>query len=289
MFSKKTKDIKILVAIDDDTKASLFIPKLETKGYKVVKFNSFDQVLAIHSKNQNEIIMLTPFGLKGEDIPFYVRQLKRKNPKSIIIIYEGDKFLFIFRRERENDLPLDEFFKDKLESLFDIEFVDYYIWSEFHPIQAPLRAFLHNIKAYYLPELLNKIKNRKPVAKTYMDKFNQIEGMKQFQKYYEVMNKNGTTEDVHPKGFGRFGFDVTNPIPSNNVFGSLAYLKRLRDKDGNPIKYNRLGSTGADNIEHPIDKYKITDLNDSDLGIIYISPYQKTISRKAPEGFLMSQ
>jgi len=289
MSSTKSKGIKILIAINDTAIESLFIPKLEAIGYSVVKITSFQDVLRLHTTNRREIIMLTPFGLKNADFHFYVKQIKRGNPNAIIIIYKGDYFYLIEKEEREADLN-SGYSKHLLNSPFDVEFVDYTIWSSIHPIQASLQFFMKNIKGYYLPKLLDKFKKRKPKKKpkTFMEKFEQIDGMKQLRDYYAVMNKNGTTEDVHPKGIGRFGYDVTNPIPTNNVFGSQAYLNRLRDKNGNHIAYERLGSTSAENIENPIDRYKITDSNGSDLGIIYISPYQQTISRKAPDGFLMS-
>jgi len=129
----------------------------------------------------------------------------------------------------------------------------------------------------------------KPTKRTYLDEFNSIvdknPGLKLQRDYFSAMSKDGTTEDEIPNGIGRFGFDVTNPIPTNNIFGSYAYLGRLRDKNGNQITYNRLGSTSAENVKNPIDEYEILDSKGKVLGIIYISPYQKNISKKAPEGF----
>lgn len=288
MSSVKLKRIKLLIAINDAVIEALFIPKLEAKGYTVIKVNSFKEVLELHTDNNREIVMLTPYGLNNEEIPFYIKQLKKKNPNSIIIIYKGDYFYFIYREDKEDDDY--EIMKNLLKPSFDVDFVDYFIWSSFHPIQDSIRAFINNIPGYYIPKILEKLQNLIPKNRptTYMEKFEQINSMKNLQEYYAVMNKNGTTEDVHPKGIGRFGYDATNPIPTNNIFGSRAYLNRLRDKNGNRIEYERLGSTGVDNIENPIDKYKIMDSNGFELGIIYISPYQQSISKKAPDGFLMS-
>jgi len=131
----------------------------------------------------------------------------------------------------------------------------------------------------------------KQEKRTMLDEFNDIvdrnPGLKMQKEYFSVMNKDGTTEDVIPNGVGRFGFDVTNPIPTNNIFGSYAYLGRLKDKNGIQITYNRLGSTSATNIKNPIDVYELSNSKGNVLGTIYISPYQKNISKKAPEGFIL--
>lgn len=289
MSFKKSNGLQMLVIINDSLKASLFVPKLESKGYIVKILKSFENVSEIQTPNRREIIMLTPFGLNYEDIHTSIQKIKRKNPEKIIVIYQGDYFAFIDHRERKGEFDF-EFGKNLVEPPFDVEFVDYYIWSSFHPIQASLRIIISNIKNYYFPkltEIFRKLKYKKKPM-TYMDKLEQIEGIKELQNYYEFMSKNGTTEDIHPKGIGQFGYEETNPVPTNNIFGSRAYLNRLRDKNGNPIEYERLGSIEVNNIENPIDRYKITDSNGSVLGIIYISPYQQTISKKAPDGFLMS-
>ena len=123
--------------------------------------------------------------------------------------------------------------------------------------------------------------------KTYLDEFYSIPGMKQISDYFEIMSKDGTTEDVIPNGIGRFGYDATNPIPTSNVYASNAYLGRIRDKNGNPIRYERLGSASAPNIKNLIDRYRLTDASGNEICVLYISPYQKTISQKAPEGFTL--
>jgi hypothetical protein len=131
----------------------------------------------------------------------------------------------------------------------------------------------------------------KKKKRTLLDDFNSIvdgnPALKLQKEYFAAMNKDGTDEDEIPNGTGRFGLDVTNPITTNNIIGSYAYLGRLKDKHGQNISYERLGSTGAENVNHPIDMYKILDNTGKELGIIYISPYQKTISRKAPDGFML--
>ena len=135
-------------------------------------------------------------------------------------------------------------------------------WDEFFKKEKP-RTLLDEI---------NSMVDSSPVLKLQRD-------------FYALMNKNGTAENIIPNGNGRFGYDATNPIPTNSILGSQAYLEKLRDKDGKTIKYERLGSTFVSNISNPICVYKIYSLNDIELAVVYISHYQKTISNKAPEGF----
>lgn len=57
---------------------------------------------------------------------------------------------------------------------------------------------------------------------------------------------------------------------------------------GEGFKWHRIGSSGAPNINGPIDMYQITTNGGTDLCVIYISPYQSIISQKAPKGFFIS-
>jgi len=102
------------------------------------------------------------------------------------------------------------------------------------------------------------------------------------------LKKGGTELDTIPEGYGEFGLVLTNPIPVNSVFGNTVYLGRLRTLEGKKIKYERLGSTGAQNIEHPIDIYAIT-LEGIKIANLFISPYHKKISKRAPQGFIIIQ
>ena len=95
----------------------------------------------------------------------------------------------------------------------------------------------------------------------------------------------GVDADELPNGTGPFGFDPNNPIPCKTVLGSMAYLERLHTWDGVKVKAERIGSFGSEVVDSPIDGYKLTRPDGTDLGTIYISPYQGRISNKAPEGF----
>jgi hypothetical protein len=131
---------------------------------------------------------------------------------------------------------------------------------------------------------------RKPVSV-----WDALQSTPEFQEQKELfdamsaMSENGIDADEIPNGVGEFGFVPTNPIPCKTVFGSTAYLGRLRAADGTKIENRRLGSTQSDASPHPIDEYEITHSTGLVLGKLYISPYQKRISTKAPRGFMLAE
>ena len=98
-------------------------------------------------------------------------------------------------------------------------------------------------------------------------------------------NYGGITYDEIPGGFGEFGLSINNPVPVNGILSSEKYLTRLVTTDGLSIKWHRLGSGGADNIDKPIDVYNITDEQGNKRDTIYISPYHPCTSNKAPKGY----
>ncbi len=98
-------------------------------------------------------------------------------------------------------------------------------------------------------------------------------------------NGDGVDTDELPDATGDFGRVASNPIPCNTVFGSTAYLARLRFSDGAKILFDRLGSVSSEASRYPVDCYAIKHPDGRGLGVFYISPYQRRNSRKAPEGF----
>ncbi len=104
-------------------------------------------------------------------------------------------------------------------------------------------------------------------------------------RYRKLARKDGVDTDDIPKGYGPFGLCETNPVPTDGVPGSNDYLSRLRTKDGRPIESSRIGCTGAPDVTSGIiDIYRIRS-GDENLGTVYLCPYHKKNSRKAPEGF----
>jgi len=127
--------------------------------------------------------------------------------------------------------------------------------------------------------------------KTLMDALNENPEFKKMKEFYELLNKlneDGTDQDTIPGGFGEYGYDVTNPIPVNTIFGNTAYLARLITLNDIKVKYERVGSTGSINIEHPVDIYNIFE-DDKKIATLYISPYHKKNSDLAPKGFKIAQ
>lgn len=95
----------------------------------------------------------------------------------------------------------------------------------------------------------------------------------------------GYRYDEIPGGKGEFGICINNPVPVNGILANESYLKRLITSDGMSISWNRMGSGGAENIDNPIDIYKITDSFGRERPTIYISPYHPSTSTKAPKGY----
>ena len=99
----------------------------------------------------------------------------------------------------------------------------------------------------------------------------------------------GLDADEFPNGEGEFGLIATNPIPCRTIFGSTAYLGRLRAADGQKVNYDRIGSTTSPTVEQPIDMYLIKHPSGQELATLYISPYQRKISSKPPRGFILAE
>jgi hypothetical protein len=95
----------------------------------------------------------------------------------------------------------------------------------------------------------------------------------------------GTDQDEIPGAVGEFGLCATNPIPTHTPFGSRFYLSRLRAASGGAINYVRRGSTIPVSGGHPVDIYTISDVRGQFLATIYVSPYHRRNSQRAPEGF----
>ena len=94
----------------------------------------------------------------------------------------------------------------------------------------------------------------------------------------------GTEEDVMPEGYGEFGLEITNPIPVKTIVGNKIYLDRLWTEDDVKVGYERIGSMQAPNIPSIIDGYRIF-ANGKKIATLYICPYNKKNSEKAPRGF----
>lgn len=110
-----------------------------------------------------------------------------------------------------------------------------------------------------------------------------------FNTFYAAIgnSEDGCKTDVIPEGYGEYGLCSTNPVPVRGIASSEVYLGKLRLENGEAIKWQRVGSTGAPNIKNSIDIYRIHTVSGREVGLIYISPYQATTSKIAPKGYKM--
>lgn len=136
--------------------------------------------------------------------------------------------------------------------------------------------------------LMNSIGTKsKGKTKSVYDALNENPKFHEIKALYEAMeklNEGGTDQDVMSEGFGEFGHDLTNPIPVNTIMGSIAYLSKLRTMEGIKVEYERAGSLSAPNIKRIIDRYNIS-ANGEKIATLFICPYNKKNSEKAPNGF----
>ncbi len=107
------------------------------------------------------------------------------------------------------------------------------------------------------------------------------------KQFAQQSNPNGTDQDEMPEGYGEFGLEITNPVPTASIPESYFYLQNLRTTSGSNVIFDRIGSMRAPNIQATVDGYKIL-CNGSQIATIYICPYNKRTSKKAPKGFKLA-
>jgi hypothetical protein len=138
--------------------------------------------------------------------------------------------------------------------------------------------------------LFDWFRKKKPV--TAWDALQQNPVFRQQREMFEAMSRlceqEGLDVDELPNARGEFGLEPSNPIPCKTVFGSTAYLARLRTPDGVKVMYERTGSLHSDVSSWPIDAYAVSHPDGRKIATLYISPYQKRISSKAPRGFKLA-
>jgi hypothetical protein len=96
----------------------------------------------------------------------------------------------------------------------------------------------------------------------------------------------GVYTDDLPTGYGEFGLTLTNPIPTLSALQSHFYLKRLRYA-GKPVEAVRVGSFKSEVTAGSVDGYKI-NVDGKPVTTLYLCPYHKRNSRKAPRGFSLN-
>lgn len=103
----------------------------------------------------------------------------------------------------------------------------------------------------------------------------------------QTLNPERTEKDQMEEGYGEFGLELTNPVPVASIPDSYVYLNNLRTEDGDKIKYRREGQVFAHNIKYGVSSYKIFR-GEKEITRIYICPYNKKNSKKAPKGFKLA-
>lgn len=103
---------------------------------------------------------------------------------------------------------------------------------------------------------------------------------------FSSSNRQTTALDEIPHGYGKFGWEATNPIPIASVFENKVYLQKLRTADNRPVTCQRTGSLKSENIIDIIDRYEIYNADGDFLGYLYLCPYHLKTSDKIPEGLL---
>lgn len=98
-------------------------------------------------------------------------------------------------------------------------------------------------------------------------------------------NPQATKEDVILSGYGEFGLERTNPIPTFGIPSKEYYLQKLRTSDKRRLRYRRVGSINVENIYNPVDEYELFNLNGETIAFLYFSAYHLSTSTRAPFGF----
>lgn len=127
----------------------------------------------------------------------------------------------------------------------------------------------------------------KEKSKSLMDKLNENPEFQKQKGLFEAMQMLNNEElevDTLEEGYGEFGHDVTNPIPTNTPYGSIAYLGALRTLKGIKVEYERVGSMLAPNIDYPVSQYEIYS-NGEKIATLYLTTRNKKNSERAPKGF----
>jgi hypothetical protein len=98
-------------------------------------------------------------------------------------------------------------------------------------------------------------------------------------------NPQASKTDTISEGIGKFGLEITNPIPVYGIPSNEFYLGNLMFSNGGRITYRRIGSSEVSNIEKSIDKYEIFNFQGETVCYLYLSPYHWKTSHKVPDGF----
>jgi hypothetical protein len=94
----------------------------------------------------------------------------------------------------------------------------------------------------------------------------------------------GVDADELPLATGEFGRCPGNPIPVKANHGAKAYLDCLCALDGRTVVYRRIGSTPSERHGRILDVYAIAHPDGTDLGTLYLAPFNRRNSSRCPAG-----
>lgn len=91
--------------------------------------------------------------------------------------------------------------------------------------------------------------------------------------------------DEVPGASGRFGYQMSNPIPADGNW----YCRRLRCPNGHPFWYHRQGSVGSGPDRHIMDRMELLCFGGEHHVILYFDMYHPGASSKVPDGLTVGE
>ncbi len=90
--------------------------------------------------------------------------------------------------------------------------------------------------------------------------------------------------DIVSSASGRFGHDITNPIPVNGPFGELTYLSRLRLRStGSMVFFHKIQTIGL------IDTFELVNVSGKFVDYLYVDMYHPRATRRYPDGYTLER
>ena len=84
--------------------------------------------------------------------------------------------------------------------------------------------------------------------------------------------------------YGRFGHDLTHPIPVNGPSGEFVYLSRLRlRRTGSMVFFHQVGQIGRIHV------FELTNVSGQFADRLYVDMYHPRCSRLYPEGYTLER
>jgi hypothetical protein len=154
---------------------------------------------------------------------------------------------------------------------------------------AAFYVIMLTVAALFWPLFLGSWFKRSKTAWDVLQENPMIQEQKELFERLSLLCQDGCDADEIPGGYGEFGLSPTNPIPTHTIFGSTWYLSRLKTENGNKVVYQRHSSMELPPGPRPIDVYYVQHPDGTHLTTLYISPYHKRNSSRAPKGLRLAK